>query len=347
MSAKNEKKFNVVYGEAVGAVAAHSFGEPSTQMVLRTFHSAGIASSVVTGLPRILELVDARKKQKSPLMTIRLEKGYAKNYEKSKQVKSQFEEVLVKSLLENFTEDLKNVTMSLEFDKEKLSQADLTLKTISGKLQAKFENIDIEQEGHSLKIKYKSKKEMKSARTLFVNMRNFAVKGLQGIKKATVQQEDDGEFYIITSGSNMAGALEIDGVDKEHIYSNDMFDVLKVYGIEAARNTIANELKKTMDEENVSVGFRHIGLLADAMTYGGSIKSAGRHGIAGNKASVFARASYEETVKHFVNASVFGERDPLKGVSENILIGKQINVGTGRIKLAIKKEDLKKVDAEK
>ena len=68
---------------------------------------------------------------------------------------------------------------------------------------------------------------------------------------------------------------------------------------------------------------------------------------AGNKASVFARASYEETVKHFVNASVFGERDPLKGVSENILIGKQINVGTGRIKLAIKKEDLKKVDAEK
>ncbi|MCL5102202.1 MAG: DNA-directed RNA polymerase subunit A'', partial [Candidatus Marsarchaeota archaeon] len=143
--------------------------------------------------------------------------------------------------------------------------------------------------------------------------------------------------------SNMAKVIEIEGVDKDHIYSNDMFEVLKVYGVEAARNLIASEIQKTLVEEGFSIGFRHISLVADTMTYTGAIRSIGRHGIAGDKASVLARASYEETVKHFVNASVFGERDPLKGVAENILIGKQVAVGTGRIKLAIKKQDLKKI----
>ncbi len=79
----------------------------------------------------------------------------------------------------------------------------------------------------------------------------------------------------------------------------------------------------------------------------GGIKSIGRHGVAGEKESVFARAAYEETVKHFTNASVFGEKDMLKGVAENILIGKQIGLGTGRVRLAIKKEDLKKVKPKK
>ena len=141
----------------------------------------------------------------------------------------------------------------------------------------------------------------------------------------------------------MEEVLKIDGVDKKGVYSNNPFEVARIYGVEAARNLIANELLTTIKEEGLTVSFRHIGLLADAMTYTGTIRSAGRHGIAGDKDSVLARAAYEETVKHFINASVFGEVDMLRSVAENIMIGKQIGVGTGMVRLGIKKEDIKKV----
>ncbi|EET90025.1 MAG: RNA polymerase Rpb1 domain 5 [Candidatus Micrarchaeum acidiphilum ARMAN-2] len=343
MPNKKESSFEVVSGEPVGVVAAQSFGEPSTQMVLRTFHSAGIASTVVTGLPRILEIIDARKKQKSPIMVIRLEKKDEKDYNKAKELRHRIEEVKVRSLISKFSEDLKTATMQLQFDKEKLDLYDTTLRFIVGKISSKFPEVEVSAAGNDLSIKYKSKKDIKAIRTTFVNIRNTAVMGVQGILKASVQQDDDGTFYITTNGSNMPEIINVEGVDKDRLYSNNLFDVFKVYGVEAARNMIANELKSTIENEGFTVSFRHVSLLADTMTYNGAIRSAGRHGIAGEKASVFARAAYEETVKHFVNASIFGEVDELKGVAENILIGKQIKVGTGRVKLVIKNEDLKKI----
>jgi DNA-directed RNA polymerase subunit A" len=74
-------------------------------------------------------------------------------------------------------------------------------------------------------------------------------------------------------------------------------------------------------------------LIADAMTFRGMLKSIGRHGLAGEKASVFARAAFEETAKHLIHACIYGEIDPLKGVTENILIGQTIPCGTGTVKL--------------
>ena len=58
-------------GEAVGTVAAQSVGEPGTQMTMRTFHYAGVTELNVTlGLPRLIEIVDAREKIKTPTMDI-------------------------------------------------------------------------------------------------------------------------------------------------------------------------------------------------------------------------------------------------------------------------------------
>jgi len=334
----------VSYGEPVGVVAAQSLGEPATQMVLRSFHTAGVSSVVTTtGLPRVIEIIDARKRVKLPIMRIRPEKSIARDYEKVKQLKQKIEEVKLNSLLDSYDEDIKAGTIKFNLSKEKLSANGLTLAHVTSRIKNNFDGIDISAESGSISVKYKSKKDVKSIRTSFVHMLNFAVAGIPGIFKAVIQQSDDKSFYIITNGSNMARVIEIDGVDKDRIYSNDIFEVLRVYGVEAARNLIASEIQKTLSEEGFGIGFRHISLVADTMTYTGTIRSIGRHGIAGDKASVLARAAYEETVKHFINASVFGERDPLKGVAENILIGKQIAVGTGRIKLAVKKEDLKKI----
>ncbi|MDE1865532.1 MAG: DNA-directed RNA polymerase subunit A'' [Candidatus Micrarchaeota archaeon] len=330
-------------GEAVGTLAAQSIGEPSTQMMLRAFHSAGISSVITTrGLPRVIELIDARKRPRNPGMIIRIEKKISKDYEKVREIWRKLEDVKLSALMSGYDENLRSGVMTVHLDPERLSSYEITGRTIAAKL-GKREDITTEQDEKDIVVKIKKKEGVKSTRTVFVNVLNSSIIGIPGINKAVVQQDEDGTFYITTSGSNIGEAMKIDGIEKEDIYSNDPFEVLKNYGVEAARNTIANELISTIKEEGLTVSYRHIGLVADAMTLTGEIKSAGRHGIAGEKASVLARAAYEETVKHFINAGVFGETDRLSGVAENILIGKQIGVGTGRIRLGVRKEDIKKL----
>ena len=340
---KKDKGRLVVPGEAVGTVAAQSIGEPSTQMILRTFHSAGIASVVTTkGLPRIIELVDARKKPKFPVMQIFPIKSIAGKYEKVREIWRKLEEVKVSSVISGFEEDFKTGTMMLNLDREKLSFYELTGRQITGPL-SKREDINVDQEGERIKVKVKKKENIKSMRTTFVHVLATSIIGIPGINKAMMLQGEDGTFHITTSGSNIEKVMEIEGVDKWHIYANDPFEVARNYGIEAARNVLANEINDTIKQEGLTVSFKHLALLADAMTYTGAIRSAGRHGIAGDKDSVFARAAYEETVKHFINAGLFGEKDMLKGVAENILIGKQIGLGTGKVKLAVRKTDMGKL----
>ncbi len=333
---------DVVPGEAVGVIAAQSIGEPGTQMVLRTFHSAGISSVITTkGLPRIIEIVDARKKPKAPTMEIALEKDIEKKYEKVRSVWRAIEEVKARQLISSFDEDLKNSTLVLHLDRDKLNFYETNGRLIASRL-AKQEGVHVELVGpETIKVKFKGKT-VEATRRAFINVLGATVIGVKGIMKANIQQEGE-SFYIATFGSNMEEVMAIEGVDKWNLYSNDIFEVMRVYGIEAARNLIARELATIIDEEGFTVSYRHLALVADAMTYDGTIRSVGRHGVAGRKESVFARAAYEETVKHIVNASVFGERDFLKGVAENILIGKQIGLGTGNVKLAMNKDDLKKV----
>lgn len=335
----------VVPGEAVGTVAAQSLGEPSTQMLLKTFHQAGVISTMtVRGLPRIKELVDARKVPKMPLIEIQLEKGASKSIEKASAIKKKLEEVKVRRMLSSFDEDFKSETMKLTLSRERLSLYELTEHDVLNKL-SKHEGVKVSLSDHVIKIELRKSKEgarsVKDVRIRFVHIRNLAIKGVKGISKVNIEQGSDGAFYLMALGSNIEGILEVPGVDRERVYSNNPFEVARVFGIEAARTLVMRELHATIRDADITVSMRHIGLIADAMTFTGAIKSIGRHGIVGGKNSVFARAAYEETVKHFTNACIFAEKDALSGVAENILIGKQINVGTGSVRLGIKKESLK------
>lgn len=335
----------VEYGEPVGVIAAQSMGEPSIQMVLRTFHSAGIASNISTGLPRIIEIVDARKKQASRTMRVNLDDNIKKDYSKVKKIAKSMQQVLVKDIGKR-REDLKKSTMELTLDEDKLKGIGLTDEDVVSKLSKKFPTTLIKGNGNKIYFSYKKPKDLHSTRTAFVHILDFMISGVKDINKVVVMQDDDNSFYIFTSGSNISDVEKIEGVKENAVYSTDIFDVEKSYGIEAARNAIAYEINSTIEHEGTPVEFRHMALVADAMTVDGKIEGVGRQGLAGKKSSVFARAAYEETVKHFVNASIFGETDPLRGVSENVLIGKQIRVGTGLIKLGIKNSDLDKIKAD-
>ena len=346
MKGEGKKSFTAVAGEAAGTIAAQSIGEPSTQMMLRTFHSAGISSIIATrGLPRVIELVDARKKPRAPTMTVILEKAASKDYKRARQVWRKLEDVRLQSLISGYEEDLKSGRLLVHLDKEKMAAYELLPRSIVARI-SKRDDITADLKEGDIEIRIKKKESIRAARTTFVHVLNQSVMGVPGITKAVIQQDSKGTFYITTAGSNIVEVMGIEGVDRYGGYSNDPFEVARVYGIEAARNVMANELLMTITEEGLTVSYRHIGLVADAMTLSGEIKSAGRHGIAGDKESVLARAAYEETVKHFINAGVFGERDYLRGVAENILIGKQVGVGTGKIRIGVMKESLKKLKKE-
>ena len=164
---------------------------------------------------------------------------------------------------------------------------------------------------------------------------NLRVKGIPGITRVTVVKEGE-EWLIQTSGSNLAKVLRIYGVDSRKTTTNNVFEIATTLGIEAARTVMINEIMGTLEEQGLEVDIRHIFLVADLMTSKGLLQQIGRHGIAGKKTSVLARAAFEITVPTIAEAAVDGEIEELKGVTENVIVGLPVNIGTGMIDLFMK-----------
>ena len=155
-----------------------------------------------------------------------------------------------------------------------------------------------------------------------------------GIERVVIKKEKDTNEYVLYSeGTNLPEVLRIPGVDVSRTSSNHIHEVAQTLGVEAARNAIIEEASKVLDEQGLDVDIRHIMLVADLMTVSGEIRQIGRHGISGEKESVLARAAFEVTVKHLIEAAVKGEEDNLRGITENVIVGQLIPVGTGAIDL--------------
>ena len=174
-----------------------------------------------------------------------------------------------------------------------------------------------------------AKPTIRELRLLSDKIRDLQISGIKNVGRVVIRKED--EWVIHTEGSNLGAVLKKVGVDKVRTTTNDIHEVEKVLGVEAARNAIIKEAQETMEGQGLTVDVRHIMLVADMMTADGSVKSIGRHGISGEKASVLARASFEETGKHLLRASIRGEVDHLNGIIENIIIGQPIPLGTGSV----------------
>lgn len=347
MKDDKDKRFIVNYGEPVGMIAAQSIGEPGTQMILRTFHYAGIEATIATsGLPRIVELVDARKKPATPITYVYLNAASKKNFEKAEQVAKRINEVNMSVITKRAIESFSKGAIKFILDRQTLSANDLTPSQVAQRLSKAMDVEAKADEDGNIIVRLKSKN-LSEIRAMSVKIMKKTIQGVEGAGKAVIQRGKNEEFYVVAAGSNVEGLIDIEGIDKSRLYTNDVFAMYRLFGVEAARNTMVHESKSTLDEQKIDVDERHIMLVADAMSYSGGIKGVGRHGLSGQKNSVFAKAAYEETVKHLVNAAAFGEIDPMKGVTENILVGKQIPIGTGSVRLAIRKEDIKKAKPSK
>ena len=141
---------------------------------------------------------------------------------------------------------------------------------------------------------------------------------------------------IQTTGSNLSEILGVKGVDKNNVRTNNVFEISNTLGIEAARNALIDELKVTLENQGLEVDVRYLMLVADLMCHKGYLQQIGRHGIAGTKDSVLARAAFEITVPTIANAAKLGEIEELKGITENVIVGSQIPIGSGTVDIFMK-----------
>ncbi len=316
--------------ESVGIVGAQSIGEPGTQMTMRTFHHAGVAEIGVTqGLPRMIEIVDARKVPSTPSMEVHLDEELKDDRDEAKRLASRLEITRLKDVAD-VEIDMAETNIVIKPDMDSLKDKNIEMKEIVEKLK-KSRGIegDVSVSGEEINIGVEEGK-FSLLHEAVENAKDMKIKGIKGIERGVIRR-DGGEFVIYTEGSNLEEVLKMEGVDIEKTRTNSPHEIYNVLGIEAARNSLIHEAKNTLDEQGLEVDIRHVMLVSDIMTNEGDLKAIGRHGVSGKKTSVLARAAFEITSQHLLRAAIIGEKDELSGVAENVIVGQPITQGTGDV----------------
>ena len=331
----NYRKARVDPGAAVGIVAAQSIGEPGTQMTLRTFHYAGVKEKDVTiGLPRIIEIVDAKQTPSTPRMTIYLKDEYKESQEIAEKIANRLKSTLLRDIVTESIIDIVNKALMYKLDFEAIEGVGITPDMVKKVFSRRY-STELKDDFLIIRLPNKDIDGLKKANERFLK-RHIA--GVNGIIRVTVEKvfnEETGEeeWVIYTAGSSLKDVLSFEGVDPARTTTNDIFEIYNVLGIEAARSAIINEIKEVMEEQGLDVDYRHVMLLADMMTRDGVIRQAGRYGIVAVRGSVLAKAAFEITVPVLVNAAVMGDKDYLRGPTENIIVGSRIPSGTGAVEI--------------
>ncbi|MFP3237866.1 MAG: DNA-directed RNA polymerase subunit A'' [Caldivirga sp.] len=322
-------------GEAIGIITAQSVGEPSTQMILRTFHYAGLREfSMALGLPRLIEIIDARRKPQVPRMTIYLKPEYAHSEEKAHEVAKKIQAITIENVAKSIDIDYFNSTIVVTLDEDALSYRGLTVNDVKkalDRIKGKAGKVTVEGNTISVTVEVQEISALKRIRDKILQTK---VAGIRGIKKALVVKESD-EYVIYTEGTNLEAVLLLDEVDPTRTISHDIHEVAEVLGIEAARSMIIRELKEVLDAQGLDVDVRHLMMVADVMTWDGKVRQIGRHGVAGQKVSPLARAAFEVTVKNLIEAAYKGESERFRGVVESIISGRYVPIGTGYVELML------------
>lgn len=312
-------------GEAIGMVAAQSVSEPATQMTMRTKHYAGVAERNITvGLPRIIEIFNAKTKPSTPMMRI-----YLKNSKDKKAVEEfakKIQEINLESISENITFDLTNNRLIINLDKKSMEEFGISISKIESSLK-KIRGAKFEIKDDRIYL-YPRKQGIKELYSLRSKIKDIIISGVKGIKQVYINKEKE-EYFIETFGTNLREILKMDEVDKSRVTTNDIFEVWEILGIEAARNAIIEETMQVLRDQGLPVDIRHIMLIADAMTVNGRIKGITRYGIPGEKSSILARVGFETPVQHLIISSIRGEVEDMGGVLENVMVNQIVPLGTG------------------
>ncbi|KAJ1564401.1 DNA-directed RNA polymerase III subunit RPC1, partial [Nowakowskiella sp. JEL0078] len=345
---KKYSRARIEPGTAVGAIGAQSIGEPGTQMTLKTFHFAGVASMNVTlGVPRIKEIINAAKKISTPIIEARLCSGVDINEKSARVVKARIEKTLLENVAKYFqelvTSDECAILVKIDTDSLRKLQLEVDLHSIkwsivsAPKLKISEARVNIIQPDIvKVKIDIKDEKHAFYAlQALKRTLPKIIIAGIPTVNRAVISKDEKntGQLKLLVEGSGLREVMGIPGVDGLNSRSNNTLEMFKVLGIEAARNTICHEIIYTMSSHGMTIDRRHVMLLADLMTFKGEVLGITRFGIAKMKDSVMMLASFEKTTDHLFDASFYSKKDQILGVTECIIMGIPMSIGTGLFKL--------------
>jgi DNA-directed RNA polymerase beta' subunit len=346
-------------GESVGIIMAQSIGERQTQMTLNTFHKAGlISSTVLTGVPRFSELLNATKNPKSRTCNITFNKhcetlNELRNIGKNivfADLNAITETVnLIKvtqetwySVFCNINEiDISSYEYAIRF---KLSKQELFKKGISPTIitqiiKDNFEDIECilsPMKYSILDIFFEFQDDSQEKIQTFCDnnlipiLLETKINGINNIKDIFYQlDESSNDWLIMSNGSNFKELAGLPYIDFSTLMANDMWEIYNNLGVEAARQFLIDEFTFVVSSDGSYINERHIMLIADIMTQHGSIVSISRYGMKREEIGPLAKASFEESLDNFMKAGEYGEIETTVGCSASIILGKLTKSGTG------------------
>ncbi|KAJ2785959.1 DNA-directed RNA polymerase III subunit C1 (rpo31) [Coemansia javaensis] len=331
-------------GTAVGAVGAQSIGEPTTQMTLKSFHFAGIASmNVSMGVPRVKEIINAAKKISTPIVDCCLVNNASAS--SARIVKGRIERTLLGDIAQSIEEVYTSTScyLSIKIDMAAIERLQLEVTmadictAVANAPKLKIGN-NVHLQGTSRLNVFVNPKEAKQLYYMLQSLKRalpqIVVHGAPAALRSSIMKSSEGRGYHLSiEGYSLREAMTADGIDGRRTTTNHIMDNLRYLGIEAARAMTIRELRTIFKDYGIKIDIRHLMLLGDLMSYKGEILGITRYGIAKMNDSVMMLASFEKTTDHLFDAAAFGKRDMVHGVSERIIMGQQMPVGTGVFKL--------------
>ncbi|GLJ11351.1 hypothetical protein SUGI_0153490 [Cryptomeria japonica] len=156
--------------------------------------------------------------------------------------------------------------------------------------------------------------------------------------------QDKGKYNLLVEGMNLAAVMGIEGVDGRNTKINHVIEIKQTLGIEAARSVITEQIEYSMKSHGMSIDIQHMMLLVDVMTFKGEVLGITRFGIAKMKDTVLMLASFEKTMDHLFDVSIHGRIDQIEGVSQCIIMGILMPIGTGLLKIRQMIEKLQELE---
>lgn len=362
-------------GEHVGIMCAQNIGERCTQWTLDSFHYSGTTiNTVVTGVPRFAELLNATKNPKNVVTNLYFNDKMDSIPSIRKFIGHRIQQLTFNDLVESYSISQKykkwyqiynalyderykkyNTCLSFKMNMEILFQFELELRDVAMKLEEYYDdivcifspnclgvidvwvdtsNLELSNNINDVYIKESNKKRIYLDFVVYPNLISKHLYGIPDIAGISYKHEND-ERFIELLGFNIAKIFELDFVDKDRTYSNNMWEIYETFGIEATCEFLLKEFISVICSDSF-VNHRHIQLLVDSMCYRGGISSISRYGVHVNESGPLTKASFEQSLDNFLKASLYNIEETTNGVSASIMCGKPSGIGTGLCDLIYK-----------
>jgi DNA-directed RNA polymerase III subunit RPC1 len=312
--------------------------------------------NVTLGVPRLKEIINAAKKISTPIITAKLER------DDSKVAARIVKAVIEKTTLGEVTKRMKEVYsadkcyISIELDVQFIEKLKLNVDSVSVRnailygspgvtrnaiIRAlKESDVQLKKGSNSkLRVLVPTIKAGKEDSPTYYAMQmlksalpEVIVQGIASVGRAVInEQEKNGKasYNLLMEGYGLLEVMGCPGIDGLHTTTNHVLEVEDVLGVEAARTQISAEIENIMSAYGIGIDPRHLLLLSDVMTFKGEVLGITRFGVSKMRESVLMLASFEKTTDHLFDAAVHGRTDAIVGVSECIIMGKDVPVGTG------------------